>query len=124
MEYKFRGKRDDTGEWVYGNLVRIIGNGFEECHITSFTAWEDNDKVDPDTVRQYTGLHDKADKEIFEGDVVQCWGGEYCQGYWEHSTRDIVTSDPYLLVALSEYEHVEIIGNIHDNPELLQEATP
>jgi len=137
-EIKFRGKRIDNGEWAEGYLT-VYQDG--ACVITTkaerefthcikgrdgiarpfYSIYSTTHEVDPDTGGQYTGLKDKNGVEIYSGDVVQCWGGEYCQGYWEHSTREIVTFDPYLLVTLSEYEHVEVIGNIHDNPEL-QEA--
>jgi hypothetical protein len=71
-------------------------------------------QVDADILR-YTGLKDKNKKEICEGDKVRCYGGEYCQGFWEHSeivTVKDITKDCF---GLREYEHLEVIGNIYEN---------
>lgn len=139
----FRGKRVDNGEWVYGNLIiteRLIGT---ECYISSQTGI-DNGKsfkfsVDPSTVGQYTGLIDKNSKKIFEGDILSIAQkgngiGDYfypplkypsnaivkwdkCSWMWE-----IIAEQRYYLTFPDAWCHFEckIIGDIHDNPELLE----
>lgn len=120
-DYKFRGKRIDDGEWVFGYYVQhpdalgkvvdyIIGDGFRF-------------PVDPETVGQYTGLKDKNGKEVYEGDIT--WDEEYeeyCivefkEGcFWY--TGQTSTQELY-----ERCDQLEIDGNIYDNPELLQGGT-
>ena len=73
------------------------------------------------TLLQYIGINDVDDKEIYEGYVVRCWGGEHCQGYWQYDETITIDSinNPFAILSLTESENIEIIGNIYENPELL-----
>lgn len=121
-EIKFRGRRLDTQEWITGDLIRINGNTF----IFPDPAPDGIDRylVDPATVGQYTGLKDKDGREIYEDDIISdgrqfhvkwdaksaCWTGE-------------MHNDPQQrldLTFLITHKQTRIIGNIHDNPELLK----
>lgn len=138
-EIKFRGIRIDNGEWVYGDYHRRVGN----VHCIICMEPDDNGKVvyvvhqvDDDTIGQFTGLHDKNGKEIYEGDIVK-WiltmpGVGLNGGYEEYEIEeiDVIKWDSGALY-LGEYcaavfadeseGYAEIVGNIHDNPEILNE---
>ena len=114
-EIKFRGKRLNNGEWVYGDLH--IRTPFPHIH-SEIDYGKVN--IDPHTVGQFTGLHDKNGKEIYEGDIVRCdMGGEcevsYCigGGFAGFDLSPAFHNGHQL-------KDVEVIGNIHDNPELLE----
>lgn len=122
---KFRGK-NLYGEWVYGFYVeeeRQTINGFEKKH---FIVNDGYDYVKPETVGQFTGLHDKDGKEIYEGDILQL---KYSDDSY-HSSSVYYTQKGYWAVDVSINERIilgyidrtklVVIGNIHDNPELLK----
>ena len=135
-EIIFRGKRLDNGEWAYGSLFV----GFKKCYICpEAIAMYNFDgalclggfiEVDPSTVGQYTGLKDKHGKKIFEGDIL---GSRYDNLYLDDVAIEVVKwfrngwyiqQENNLPDALCEYgvlPYSEVIGNIHDNLELLKE---
>lgn len=129
-EIKFRGKRTDTGEWVYGDLIENQGRFFI-YHATSETTLKDEDnsivvlaeQVNPDTVGQFTGLTDSDGTEIYEGDIFQVKAYEprfevyFKNGVFEY--RQIGSSNRPFPLRRIHFDSF-IIGNIHDNPELLE----
>ena len=125
-EILFRGKRVDNNQWTEGFLSFIYtdgrnSNGFiytDKAQIYSPVEVRSHD-VYTSTVGQFTGLCDKDGVKIFEGDVVFAGYGEYCQGTHEHSTTIIIDMADYeALNALCNANVVEVIGNIHDTPDL------
>ena len=131
-EILFRGKRSDNGEWVEGvpffeeNRCYIIEDLFicDEYACTGAV----NSMVIPETVGQFTGLTDKNGKKIFEGDIIKsCEYGdvyfvEYCadDGYPAFDVVPEMNIECNGLSHLHIVEGIEVIGNIHDNPELLK----
>ena len=131
-EILFRGKRVDNNQWTEGFLSFIYtdgrnSNGFiytDKAQIYSPVEVRSHD-VYTSTVGQFTGLCDKDGvTKIFEGDIVFAGYGEYYQGQHEHSTTIIIDMADYeALNALCNANVVEVIGNIHETPDLAKEES-
>lgn len=128
---KFRGKRLDNGEWLYGDLMHDNAGGCYVYPIESENLFKEN-KVNSDTVGQFTGLIDKNGKEIYEGDIIlsqkcNCRAILHKVDYNEDNAMFVAKPThgwDFDFCQISKYwidkYGKEVIGNIHDNPELLK----
>ena len=118
----FRGKRIDNGEGVEGYLFCI----WEKAYI----LWGTTNgvpnmlEVDPDSIGECTGLRDKNGKLIFEGDILEGYDFDAEDGFgvveWDDGAWEVISEGNWLGTFHENYNgyEFEIIGNIHDNPEL------
>ena len=127
---KFKGKSSYHGEWVYGNLI-VSENG-EKYVVESDYFEEDGHHLAcnsdtpvftlQDTIGQFTGLLDKNEVEIYEGDkvIVNCDDEEFGIVVWdnEESEYEIDSDGCRLKLGCFYSRNLEVIGNIHDDPEL------
>ena len=122
-EILFRGKRADNGEWIEGcfldkNNIGIFYDDTEEsdCAVHIFS-------VLLETVGQYTGLTDNNGRKISEGDIVNYISSDVIGN---PKTGTIIVDDMTdydTMIYLNHSGEVEVIGNIHDNPELLENSS-
>lgn len=120
-DIRFRGKRIDNGEWIYGSLldgdIIVAGPVDADEDYIGLGEWS---SVDPETVGQYTGLKDRNGKEIYEGDLLDISDRVFPQ---EVDMDDgCYGTDEFALYELVRCKNrtIEVIGNRWDNPDLLE----
>ena len=127
-EILFRGKRIDNGEWIEGFYVHVpCGRMCKDEHLIQTLKLDGRVNglfnVDPETVGQFTGLTDKNGKKIFEGDIVCLYGELYNKIFsivFAEGCFRLGTKNGYACTLHNLTSALEVIGNIHDNPELLK----
>ena len=129
-EIKFRGKSILGNNWTYGLLTKKKIRSNNEIHFAIATgdySLAETTPVDPETVGEFTGLQDINGVDIYEGDIcvffsdipsekfIVVWDTSYCGFYCVNPNDE---SDGGVLCLVD----IKVIGNIHDNPELLKEG--
>ena len=135
-EILFKAKRIDNGEWVEGYVVRKHGLYFIYDIVNSETCRQNNYEVDPGTLCQFTGLYDKNGNKIWENDIVLVAESVYSTvkfGLYHEALKSERTHQGFYLESMDGYcfseelgywvEELVVIGNIFDNPDLLQEES-
>ena len=129
--YLYRAKRIDNGEWIVGSLIQATYFG----SIRSWISSEQEDKarlreissnqavwrafeVRTDTICQCTGLKDKNDNLIFEHDIVSDECGNMAEIIWNDAELQYLVDYEFEPMTLGEW--CSVVGNIFDNPELLE----
>ena len=129
-EYKFRGKtledfksNDNViiprGTWIYGGIV------YDDTRVWIDTVYYGQIAVDKETVGQYTGLHDKNGKEIYEGDIVKSFfvdTDEAGNEIYKYYIIEVKYDEVLCSYKIDKFMNLEVIGNIYENKELLNET--
>ena len=123
---KFRGKDIESGKWAIGDLHTMCDKPHIHTEKSKFPYAGKRSFVIPETIGQFTGLRDKNGKKIYEGDIIRSVNGQKkVNGEWVDN--EFIYTIEYSEGAFSgvlglskALDYVEVIGNIHDTPELLE----
>lgn len=123
-EILFRGKQVDNGEWVEGIAFPHDGDKVTMFRQHPMDGSLVGFEVIPETVGQYTGLRDKNGERIFEGDIIEYNGTKHrvvFENRFQTAYFGIVMSamETWSFSNSVPANMMEVIGNIHDNPELM-----
>lgn len=142
-QIKFRGKDLNTGEWAYGDLHSLCDKPHIHTEESAFPYAGKRSFVNPNTIGQFTGMHDDDGTEIWEGDIVRMTEKPYNLEYIgkvtynaelgcyrlavDEGNRSIrldfiksdIVNDGKASVPVKYF--YKVIGNVHDNPELLKQ---
>ena len=116
---KFKANTLKTGEWIVGDLIHLVDGVYISNDNGNNMA-----QVNPYTVGQFTGLYDKNKKEIYDGDILKVPG--LCEKIEVRFVRGVFAFlwngdlDDEAPINAPTQEWAEVIGNIHDNPEILK----
>ncbi|MHC1568707.1 MAG: YopX family protein [Candidatus Syntropharchaeia archaeon] len=120
-EIKFRAWDENREKWVYFRLDEIVNINHESLTDDEWAFIQLKD------VGQYTGLKDKNGREVYEEDIVRFkdWWDEEMVGEVRYSEKDMaftIVNDFWDGFPMMYADDIEVIGNIYENPELLEEA--
>lgn len=137
-EILFRAKSREDGEWVYGDYFtakdylsgkRLHFIATKECEAFPRGEFTDAVEIDPETLGQYTGLTDKNGVKIFEDDIIKHYNNTaHPENYATYHVKWYAEKAKFVVVVIGKRERYEmrkglkyeVIGNIHDNPEVLK----
>ena len=122
-EILFRGKRVDNGEWIEGYF--LPGNERKPLHPCIFVYLPETQSfecfdIDIDTLGEYTGLTDKNGTRIFEGDIVKVADEYIDYAMWANGCFCMARQMMFYEFTYQDSSRMEVIGNVHDNLELLK----
>ena len=121
-EIKFRGWNSKNKKWIYGYYFVNRGEHFisPDEVVNPLVSYNDF-VVDKDSIGQYTGVKDKNGKEVYDGDIVSSGATTGVVVYDCEQAGFVVQKEKTIELRFYSLLGIEVIGNIHDNPELIKQ---